>query len=192
VRATRPFVASGLTSDPEGTEGRGVAADPGTKQPLDALQALLATSSKLLEDLVADPLVDRVLRAFLMLPARDREPILRVLEKDAAWRRIVERTEDATGIRVAPNPHASLYVHVLDGASQDPSARDANGIRQGVESLVAMLPLLFQPTVHAMWSAAAREVAAAADAEHRVLAARLAREVLALLADIAPNGAGES
>jgi len=63
---------------------------------LDALQTLLATARGLLTDLTTDPLLERILGAFRMLPESDREPILRVLEKDAAWRRVVEETSAAT------------------------------------------------------------------------------------------------
>jgi hypothetical protein len=164
-----------------------MAAEPTTQATLDALQALLATARELLSDLSGDPLVKRVLRAFVMLPESDREPLLKVLEKDAAWRRIVEATERTTGITVRPNPHASLYVHVLEQATGQPVApgplpRDAEVIRLGIEVVLRILPLLFQEGVHAQWSAAAREIAAGADPETRRLAARLAQEVLELVA----------
>ena len=159
------------------------------EMPLDTLQTLLATARGLLKDLVGDPQVDRLLRAFLMLPETDREPILQVLEKDASWRQIVEQTDGATGITVRPNPHASLYVHVLDQVTHrpiepTPSPRDADVIRQGIDTFVQLLPLLFQDAVYAQWTAAAREIARTATAELRALAARMAREVLAIVAEI--------
>ena len=159
------------------------------EMPLDTLQTLLATARGLLKDLVGDPQVDRLLRAFLMLPEADREPILQVLEKDASWRQIVEQTDGATGITVRPNPHASLYVHVLDQVTHQPieptpSPRDADVIRQGIDTFVQLLPLLFQDAVYAQWTAAAREIARTATAELRALAARMAREVLAIVAEI--------
>jgi hypothetical protein len=159
------------------------------EMPLDTLQTLLATARGLLKDLVGDPQVDRLLRAFLMLPEADREPILQVLEKDASWRQIVEQTDGATGITVRPNPHASLYVHVLDQVTHrpiepTPSPRDADVIRQGIDTFVQLLPLLFQDAVYAQWTAAAREIARTATAELRALAARMAREVLAIVAEI--------
>jgi hypothetical protein len=162
---------------------------------LDALQTLLATARGLLTDLAADPLLDRILRAFRMLPESDREPILRILEKDAAWTRIVEETSGATGITVCPNPHASLYVHVLGQVNGDPLApgplqRDGDVIRLGIETFVRLLPLFFQEGVHAQWTAAAREIVHASDAELRSFGARLAREVLALLDEAAAGGAG--
>ena len=125
-----------------------------------------------------------------LLPEPDREPILRVLEKDAAWRRVVEETSGATGISVSPNPHASLYVHVLEQVTGEPLApgplqRDGDVIRLGIETFVRLLPLLFQEAVHAQWTAAAREIVRASDAELRAFAVRLAREVLALIDEAA-------
>jgi hypothetical protein len=165
-------------------------ADPGGPTELDALQTVLATARELVADLARDPLVERILGAFWMLPPPDREPILRVLEKDAAWRRVVEETSGATGINVCPNPHASLYVHVLEQVSGEPLApgplqRDGDVIRLGIETFVRLLPLLFQEGVHAQWTAAAREIVRASDAELRDFAVRLAREVLALIAEAA-------
>jgi hypothetical protein len=155
------------------------------EKPFDALQTLLATARDLAKVLTDDPQLERVVRAFQMFPASDRETIARVLEKDAAWRNIVEKTDDATGITVRPNPHASLYVHVLEqtGAEPEPSARDADVIRHGIETFVQMLPLLFQDAVRAQWLAAGRDLARTSGAELRALAVRLAQDVEALVAE---------
>src|SRR5512141_752520 len=82
--------------------------------PFDALHTLLATARELARRLSDDPQRERLVRAFQSLPEHDREPILQVIEKDATWRRIAGETAGATGIAVRPNPHASLYVHVLN------------------------------------------------------------------------------
>ena len=156
-------------------------ADTGGPSGLDALQTLLATARGLVTDLTTDPLLERILRAFRMLPEADREPILRVLEKDAAWRRVVEETSGATGITVCPNPHASLYVHVTE--EPEPSARDIDVIRLGIARFLPLLPLFFQPGVHEQWTRSARELIRDASPEVREMGARLAREVLALIAE---------
>lgn len=159
------------------------------EKPFDALQSLLATARELAKMLADDPQLERLVRAFRMFPEGDREPILQAIEKDAAWRSIVEKTDDATGISVRPNPHASLYVHVLRAATAapiidpDPSQRDADVIRHGVETLVQMLPFLFQDAVRAQWLAAGRDIARTSDADLRALARRLAREVEAIVAE---------
>jgi hypothetical protein len=158
-----------------------------TQPPLDALQAVLSAATEMVNGLLADPTVQRLLDAFLAFPEADREAILRVLEKDSAWRRVVERTADATGIDVVPNPHASLYVHVLDGANAP--ERDGDVIRGGIQTFVNMMPLLFQDAVHAQWTDAARDLARVSDPALRELVARLARETLAIVAEA--NAANE-
>ena len=157
------------------------------EKPFDALQTLLATARDLAKVLTDDPQLERLVRAFRMFPEADREAILQVLEKDAAWRNIVETTDDATGITVRPNPHASLYVHILEQAEPEPSLRDADVIRQGVETFVRMLPLLFQDAVRAQWLAAGRDLARSSGAEPRALAVRLAQDVEALVAEAERN-----
>jgi hypothetical protein len=168
--------------------------DPGAPRGLDALQTLLTTARELVDGLVTDPQLGRIVRAFSMLPECDREPILKVLEKDAAWRRIVEETAGATGITVHPNPHASLYVHVLDQVTgqprtPEPLLRDGDVIRLGVETFVRLLPLFFEEGVHAQWTAAARDIVRESDVELRGFAVRLAREVLGLVDEAAAEGA---
>jgi len=155
---------------------------------LATLKAVITSARELAEELVRDSVLNRLVTALMMLPAADREPILGVLERDATWRRIVEETCGATGITVRPNPHASLYVHVVDqvtGAAVEPGplARDIDVIRIGIERFVQLLPLFFQDGVHAQWTSSARELIRAADADLRALGVRLAREVLALIAE---------
>ena len=123
---------------------------------------------------------------FARLPAADREPILRVLERDATWCRIVEGPLRVPASPCAPNPHASLYVHVLDQPSA-PLQRDVDVIRLGIERFVALLPLLFQEGVHEQWTASARELARDGDPEVLKYVGRLAREVLALTEDAQPG-----
>src|SRR5262249_51049977 len=118
----------------------------------------------------------------------DREPILRVLERDATWRRIVGETSGSTGITVRPNPHASLYVHVFDQTTgqpiePEPFARDVDAIRLGIERFIYLLPLFFQEGVHEQWTRSARELIRRADAELRGFGARLAQDVLTLIAE---------
>jgi hypothetical protein len=94
-----------------------------------------------------------------------------------------------TGISVRANPHASLYVHLFDQAAEpEPYARDADVMRLGIERFVRVIPLLFQEGVYAQWNPAARALAHEADPEVRAAVARLAREVLALLAEAEGKG----
>ena len=145
------------------------------------LEAVLASARGLVDELLRDPLLTRLLAAFSALPADDRETILGVIERDATWRRIIDETAGPTGITVRPNPHASLYVHVT--AEPQPSARDIDVIRLGIARFIPLLPLFFQPGVHEQWTRSTRELVRDAPPEVRSIGARLAREVLALLAE---------
>src|SRR5207245_894731 len=87
-------------------------------------------------------------------------------------------------------------VHVLDQVTGEPLApgplqRDGDVIRLGIETFVRLLPLFFQEGVHAQWTAAAREIVRASDAELRGFAVRLAREVLALVVEAGAAAADE-
>jgi hypothetical protein len=146
------------------------------RKPLDALHTLLITAHELAKTLVDDTQLERLVRAFQLFPERDREAVLQVIEKDASWRRIAEETADATGIAVKPNPRASLYVHVLNTVDET-AQRDADVIRQGLETFVQMLPLLFQESVHEQWTTAARELVERSDPALVALARRMAEEV---------------
>ena len=146
---------------------------------LSALQSLLASARGLVEEMVDDPLVERLKRAFNSLPEADRQAILKVIERDATWVQIVKETAGTTGITVHPNPHASLYVHVLD--EPGPSHRDVNVISLGIERFVHLMPLFFQEGVHEQWANSARELIRSSDLGLRSLVVKLACEVLALV-----------
>jgi hypothetical protein len=155
---------------------------------LDVLLAMVETAQRFASRLASDPLVGRLLRVFEKLPVPDREPIVRILEREAAWCRIAEQTADTTGITVRPNPHASLYVHVCEPV-EGPLRRDIDVIRSGLERYVHLAPLLYQEGVHAQWTASARELARDASPELRAHVARLARDVLALIDEADTRGA---
>jgi hypothetical protein len=176
-----------------------MAAGDRAERGLGALQTILASALGVVEEIIGDPLVERLLRAFAMLPSADRDAIVTALERDAHWCRISEATYPVAGIRARVNPYGSLYVHVVDQVTgqpiePEPSARDISVIRSGAERLARLLPLLVYEPVRAQWTTSVRELIRASDLELRAIAARLAREVLALLeeADAEGNGAGAS
>jgi hypothetical protein len=166
-----------------------MADDPATTR-LDALRAILVSAHELATRLSGDPFLERVLHAFTTIPEPHRDTILRVIERDATWCRIVEQTADTTGVTVRPNPHASLYVHVFGQAEvpSEPLRRDVDVIRFGMERFIHLLPLVFQEGVHEQWLVAARELARDLDPELLQYLARLANEVLVLVAERAGNG----
>jgi hypothetical protein len=163
-------------------------ADEAPATSLDALRAILVTAHELATKLAGDPFVERILHAFARLPEPDREPVLKVIERDATWCRIVEQTAEETGITVRPNPHASLYVHVFGQVDtpSEPLQRDVDVIRFGIERFLQMVPLFFQEGVREQWTASARALVREAEPESLEYLRRLAEEVLALLAEHAP------
>ena len=152
---------------------------------LDTLQAILVSAHDLAGQLAPDPLMERVQNAFRRIPEPDRDTILKVIERDATWCRIVEQTASETGVSVRPNPHASLYLHVFSHTEppSEPLRRDMEVIRFGIETFVRLLPLFFQEGVHAQWSAAARELADDIDDDLRGYVRQLAAEMLQLAAE---------
>jgi hypothetical protein len=159
---------------------------------LDTLQAILLSAHELAGKLAPDALTERVLRVFRRIPEPDRDTILKVIERDATWCRIVEQTASETGMSVRPNPHASLYLHVFSNTAppSEPLRRDVAAIRFGIETFVHLLPLFFQEGVHAQWSAAARELADDIDDELRGYVRRLAAEMLELAGEADEDGNG--
>ena len=91
----------------------------------------------------------------------------------------------ADGHHGAPNPHASLYVHVfyqVDAPTQ-PLRRDVEVIGFGIERFVQMIPLSFQDGVRRQWTASARALMREIDPQLVEYVRRLASEVLALIAE---------
>jgi len=168
-----------------------MSSDGDPKFDLDDLVAALSVAQSLAADLASDPIIARFLRVIRKIDPADRAVIVGVLERDTTWCRIVDQTGDATGITVRANPHASLYVHVIDGvdAPSEPLRRDIDVIRTGIERFLYLAPLLLQDGVRAQWLASARELARDAAPELRTAVAAIAREVLAVIAaaDGAPD-----
>ena len=100
------------------------------EKPFDALHTLLATARDLAKGLTDDPQLERVVRAFRLFPEADREAILQVLEKDAAWRSIVwveQVSEPLTRPTVPHRRGARVKVpRFTDGAVRAPLSRLAS------------------------------------------------------------------
>ena len=150
-----------LMTEVAGAGELGVRLEDGEGDAATRVRVDLARVNARVKQLAADPLFERLLHAFAEIPEPHRETILRVLERDATWCRIVEQTAATTGIRVAPNPHASLYLHVFGPTAEvpsEPTRRDVDVIRFGIESFVHLMTLFFQQGVHEQWTASAREL----------------------------------
>ena len=82
---------------------------------LGTLRDVLRTASTLL-DQMSDPLLDRLVRAVLRLPAPDRAVVVTVIEREADLLRLAEAADGTlTPCRsMRPNPHARLYLRVTE------------------------------------------------------------------------------
>lgn len=162
--------------------------DDAALDALDGLLAVLGEAEGLAARLAGDPVLVRLLKAFHRLPEPDRGVLVGVLAREAAWCRIVEQTEETTRITVRANPFASFYVQVVGAAPpMEPSSRDVDVIRVGIERFMHLVPSLFDEVVHTQWTASARALARLIDPVLGRNVVRLAREVLAIAAEVRPE-----
>jgi transposase len=90
---------------------------------LESLRALLDAALDAVSRLQGDELLPRLLRVFAKMPPEDRDVILKVLEREVALRTIRKDAdvEPLSGMRLGrPNPHARLYVRMVEGADFAP------------------------------------------------------------------------
>jgi hypothetical protein len=176
--------------------GRGMSPrmdDDGTRRPrgratLGDLVAALDAAARLADELGHDPLVQRVVEAFRLMPLEDRETVAVVLEREVQARRLSLATEEATGQSMHPNPHARLYVR----AHETPAPRN---LLERDELMLAMLaglrltPILLVPDIHASWLDGTREALGHLEPGALAAATQLLREALALAEESAAGAA---
>ena len=88
--------------------------DPAPSDTLSTLQHVLASASRIAQDLLHDTLLPRLLGLFTRMPPDDRETIVSVLEREVDLRTMsLEGHGQLSGHRVSrPNPNARLYLRV--------------------------------------------------------------------------------
>ena len=153
--------------------------DQGALSGLHALRDVLETAQMLVADLetTTDPLGARLTQLFARMPAADREPILGILERELERRLIAESVADSiTGIRLRPNPHARVYLRVID---QEPELNRAEMMRGTVRAM-SMYHKAFT-IIRQDWDATALEALRALDPAARADVGRFARELAVLV-----------
>jgi hypothetical protein len=148
---------------------------------LDALTHLLETAVQMAHDVVADPVFGRLTRVFTRLPRADREPTLRVLERESEHRVLAAKTAAATGYRLVINPHARLYLRVFQPVVQPEPTRDHDNIMLATLKALKAMRMLAASTTFPSWRLAAAEACGQLDPEERAAARQIVGEVLALL-----------
>lgn len=152
---------------------------------LDALRALLTTAQQLSNDLAADPVVGRLLHAFLGLPPEDRDVVTSVVERGATWKRVTDHTAELTGVRLRANPQARLFVHVVDPeGAVNFAAQDHDELLLGALRLARVATLLEDPGVRALWTQPAIEAFRMVEPADREACVRLARSMIELITSI--------
>jgi hypothetical protein len=155
-------------------------ADPRTT--LRDLVTVLDVAGKLLEELAGDPILQRVLEAFRLMPMEDRPVIVSAIEREVQARRLSCATDGTTGQSMHPNPNARLYMRLHESVVP-------RNLLERDELMLAMLsgmrvsPLLLMPDIHASWIDGTREAIEHLDAPTRATVTQLLGEVLALVED---------
>ena len=105
------------------------------------LGKLLEEARGLTYELRDDALFARLLDVFTRMPAGDRDVVIGALEREVRTRTVSQEVaNDLTQIELRPNPHAKIYVRVVEHADDNPVEmmaflRAANSIQRGIDAL---------------------------------------------------------
>jgi hypothetical protein len=141
----------------------------------------LAHAERAVADAIADPLLGRLLSAFLAIPAEDRAVLIGAIEREVQARRLSRGTEAMTGQVMHPNPHARLYLR-SHATSVPRQLLEHDELMLAMLSAFRVTPILLDPDVHGNWLDATREALAHVDAATRGVIGQLLAEVMALVA----------
>jgi hypothetical protein len=154
-----------------------------SKSSLQQLADVIDAAVRLADEMANDPMLQRILEAFRLMPLEDRSTILRAIEREVQARRLSGATQDMTGQSMHPNPHARLYIR----SHQQVVPRN---VLERDELMFAMLsgmrvtPILLTPDIHASWVEGTREAMEHLDDTARASVEQLLREALALLDEV--------
>jgi len=156
---------------------------------LATLRSILEAATAVMADLIGagGPLFERFARVYTRMPADDREPIVSVLEREVDGRLMADTVADTvTGVRLAPNPHARLYLHVIDGDAP----LDREEMVQAVVRAMAMRRAL--QTIGPAWEEIAVEALRRLSPPERAQVADFCRHMVALVDSAEQSPAGMS
>ena len=151
---------------------------------LQELTDVIDRAARLADALANDPVLQRLIEAFRLMPLEDRATVVNAIEREVQARRLSRAMQDATGQSMHPNPHARLYLRSHEKAK-------ARNLLERDELMLAMLsgmrvsPILLVPDIHASWLDGTREALEHVDASTRVAVGQLLREVLTLIEETA-------
>ena len=154
-----------------------------SRSSLQQLADVIDAAVRLAEELANDPILQRMLEAFRLMPLEDRGTILRAIEREVQARRLSNATQDMTGQSMHPNPNARLYIRSHERvASRNLLERDE--LMFAMLSAMRLTPILLTPDVHASWREGTREAMEHLDDTARASVEQLLREALGLLDEV--------
>jgi hypothetical protein len=145
------------------------------------LTEVLEVAARLADTLGGEGTVGRVVEAFRLMPLEDREVIADIIEREVQARRLSLATEVATGQSMHPNPNARLYLRSHEKASLERNLLERHELMLAMLAGMRLTPLLLVPDIHDAWLEGTRGAIDHLDAAERQAAAKLLREVLALV-----------
>jgi hypothetical protein len=170
---------------------------PPNRSALEELTEVIDVAARLADSLGDDPLLQRLLEAFRLMPLEDRATVVEVIEREVQARRLSRATEEATGQSMHPNLHARLYLRSHEKAIPR-NLLERDELMLAMLSAMRVAPLLLVPDIHAAWIDGTRAALRHLEPANRDVVVQLMREALALIAEIdrsdppQSSGAGET
>ena len=138
---------------------------------------------RLAETISTDPMLQRLLEVFRLMPLEDRATILRAMEREVQARRLSHATQDSTGQSMHPNPHARLYLRSHERVVPR-NMLERDELMFAMLSGMRVSPILLTPDIHASWVEGTREAMEHLDDTTRASVEQLLREALVILDEV--------
>ena len=167
--------------------GHGSESSPST---LHELASVIDAAVGLAEAISNDPMLQRLLEAFRLMPLEDRGTILRAIEREVQARRLSCATHDATGQSMHPNPNARLYIRSHERVVPR-KLLERDDLMFAMLGGMRVSPILLTPDIHASWVEGTREAMEHLDDTARASVEQLLREALVLLGEVRATAESE-
>jgi hypothetical protein len=147
---------------------------------LPTLAALLQNAAQRVDRLLAEPLLVRLLAVFTKMPADDREVLIGLLEREVQAKLLTDATAGSmTGLSLRPNPHARLYVRVVE---PEPPQENEKIVLASIRAM-RLVSQVVGP-MRARWRAATIESLRRIEPGEREAVVTFCHDILALAAEV--------
>jgi hypothetical protein len=157
---------------------------PAGEPDLEALKKLLESAHELVSEL-AHGSTERTVRALADIPPDEREVIATTLERAAASWKANEAFTDLHQVRLRANPHAQLFIRILDPVSE-PTPQDFDVVPEATR-MMRRLGMLLHPEFRAVWEAAVTTAREHLTPEERADCVRFLERALTLVKGTPPT-----